>query len=332
MPPLILTTGEPAGIGPDLCILLFEYLLTQPVVLCGDIELLRQRGVILGKNVAFHHESEQPDCDKSLAVKHIPVAVTPRCGQLDVGNAAYVINMLETAAQATLKQQYAGMVTAPIHKGIICQAGGQYAHFSGHTEFLAEQTQAKLAVMVLGNQQLKVGLITTHLPLHQVSSAITAERLKQTLGIIHRDMQRYFTHGRAPKIGVCGLNPHAGESGHMGQEEITLINPTLQALRQAGLQVSDALPADTLFVPQHAKRYDIIVAMYHDQGLPVIKSQGFGQCVNMTFGLPIIRTSVDHGSALDLAGSGKAKTDSLKCAIEYAKQMAGLTVLPHVIR
>ncbi len=335
MRPLILTMGEPAGIGADLCVLLFEYLLTQPIVLCGDIDLLRQRAARLGKATNFHKEQDLHSTGRlsdsrqsnnrppnSLPVRHIPLSVAARCGQLEQANAAYVIKMLRTAAQATQNGEYSGIVTAPIHKGIICQAGGRYAHFSGHTEFFAEQTGTAWPVMVLANQQLKVGLVTTHLPLQAVSTAITAARLSEVLRIIHHDMQRYFTAGRAPKIGVCGLNPHAGESGYIGREEVTVINPVLKRLRAEGLAVSDALPADTLFVPAHAGAYDIIVAMYHDQGLPVIKSQGFGECVNITFGLPIIRTSVDHGTALDLAGTGRANPNSLRCAIEYAKQMA----------
>ncbi|PID54622.1 MAG: 4-hydroxythreonine-4-phosphate dehydrogenase PdxA [Gammaproteobacteria bacterium] len=213
------------------------------------------------------------------------------------------------------------MVTAPIHKGIICQTG---THFSGHTEFFAERTGAVLPVMVLATEALKVGLVTTHLPLKDVAKTLSKKLLRDILTIIDRDMRRYFSRGKAPKIGVCGLNPHAGEGGHLGDEEIQLINPVLKALREQGMQVSDALPADTLFVPHHASQYDIIVAMYHDQGLPVIKSQGFGACVNMTFGLPIIRTSVDHGTALDLAGTDRADPSSLCCAVEMAKQMAGL--------
>lgn len=326
MKKFILTIGEPAGIGADLCVQLFDYLLTQPIVLCGDIDLLRQRANILGKNVAFHHEYLSSNTDspspKSIPVRHIQLSVPAECGVLNKANSAYVIEVLKTATLATHNGEYAGIITAPIHKGIICEAGGKYAHFSGHTEFLAEQTGAKLPVMVLGNQQLKVGLVTTHLPLKDISSAITDELLTDILTIIDHDMKRYFTDGRRPKIGVCGLNPHAGESGHIGREEVEIINPTLQRLRAEGLDVSDALPADTLFVPDHASAYDIIVSMYHDQGLPVIKSQGFGECVNLTFGLPIIRTSVDHGTALDLAGTGKANPSSLQCAIEYAKQMA----------
>ncbi len=333
MTKFILTIGEPAGIGADLCVQLFDYLLTQPIVLCGDIDLLRQRAKQLGKTVHFHHEHTVSNqaigisntdslVPNSIAVRHVSLSVPAECGVLNKANSAYVIEMLKTATQATHRGEYAGVITAPIHKGIICEAGGEYANFSGHTEFLAEQTGAKLPVMVLGNQQLKVGLVTTHLPLKDISSAITDKLLTDILTIIDSDMKRYFTDGRRPKIGVCGLNPHAGESGHIGREEVEVINPTLQRLREEGLDVSDALPADTLFVPHHANAYDIIVSMYHDQGLPVIKSQGFGECVNLTFGLPIIRTSVDHGTALDLAGTGKADPNSLRCAIEYAKQMA----------
>lgn len=327
MKPLIITTGEPSGIGPDICIQLADYLAQAPVVLCGDIELLRLRTQLHQKNIHFYHygkEDKQSE-DKllsdipSLAVHHTPCFAPVELGKLAVKNAQYVLNTLTIAAQNTLNGTYSGIVTAPIHKGVICETG---THFSGHTEFFAEITDAKLPVMVLGNQNLKVGLVTTHLPLKDISKAITRELLIDILTIVDHDMRKYFTQGKTPRIGVCGLNPHAGESGHMGREEIEVINPTLNYLRKQGLNVSPALPADTIFVPHNANQYDIIVAMYHDQGLPVIKSQGFGECVNMTFGLPIIRTSVDHGTALDLAGTGKADPNSLKCAVEYAITMS----------
>lgn len=332
--PLILTTGEPSGIGPDICIMLADYLAQQPVVLCGDIELLRVRAKQHGKAVHFYlantHLDDQSshyladnldiiDTDRPvLAVHHTPCASAVVCGELNVSNAAYVLQTLTIAVEGVQSGQYSGIVTAPVHKGIICEAG---MSFSGHTEFFAEKTHMDLPVMVLGTADLKVGLMTTHIPLSAVSSAITAQRLSDILTIIDTDMRRYFTQGKAPKIGVCGLNPHAGESGHMGREEVELIDPTLNQLRANGMRVSAALPADTLLVPQHAKQYDIIVAMYHDQGLPVIKAQGFGTCVNMTFGLPMIRTSVDHGTALDLAGTANADPNSLKCAVEMARQM-----------
>ncbi len=314
--PLILTTGEPAGIGPDLCIQLAEELISQPVVLCADIGLLQERAKQHHKNIAFHHENTLTDNPNSLPVRHIPLRMTVQTGQLSVANAEYVLEMLGVAAKETLAGHYSGIVTAPIHKGIICDSG---VHFSGHTEFFAERTQAQLPVMVLATETLRVGLITTHLPLAKVPAAITEKRLTETLTIIHNDLRNYL--GRVPRVGICGLNPHAGEGGHMGKEEITVINPTLEKLRQQGLNLSEALPADTIFVPHHAKQFDIIVAMYHDQGLSVIKSQGFGHCVNLTLGLPIIRTSVDHGTALDLAGTDKASPSSLKYAIDIAKRM-----------
>lgn len=321
--PLILTTGEPAGIGPDICVQLADYLAEQPVVLCGDIEVLRQRAEQHGQDIVFYHAMQaQPKTDKPcLAVRHTPCFAEVHVGKLNVNNAQYVLDTLTIAAEGALSGQYAGIVTAPIHKGIICETG---IVFSGHTEFFAENTHANLPVMVLGTmgeKALKVALVTTHLPLKDVSNAITPERLREILSIVDTDMRRYFTGGKAPRIGVCGLNPHAGEDGHMGREEIEVINPTLNALREAGMQVSTALPADTLFVPHHAAHYDIIVAMYHDQGLPVVKAQGFGACVNVTFGLPIVRTSVDHGTALDLAGTSQADPNSLRCAVEMAKQM-----------
>ncbi|PID63028.1 MAG: 4-hydroxythreonine-4-phosphate dehydrogenase PdxA [Gammaproteobacteria bacterium] len=324
MNPLIVTTGEPAGIGPDICVQLAAYLAEQPVVLCGDIDLLRQRAQLHGKDIAFYHalQPRPQTVAPAIAVRHTPCFSRVKAGQLDVNNSPYVLDMLEIAAKDTLAGQYAGIVTAPVHKGILCEAG---EHFSGHTEFFAEKTGAALPVMVLGTATLKVGLVTTHLPLKDVPAAVTSTRLRDILTIIDADMRRYFTEGRPPRIGVCGLNPHAGEDGHLGCEEIEVINPTLDALRAEGVDVSSALPADTLLVPQHAAAYDIIVAMYHDQGLPVVKAQGFGACVNMTFGLPIIRTSVDHGTALNLAGTAQADAGSLQCAIEMALQMASCT-------
>lgn len=321
--PLLLTTGEPAGIGPDICIQLAEYLSKQPVVLCGDIDMLKQRAELHDSEVIFYHALQTPpNTDKPcLAVRHTPCFADVSTGELNANNARYVLDMLTIAAEGSQNGQYAGIVTAPIHKGIICQTG---IAFSGHTEFFAEKTQTELPVMVLGTvgeKSLKVGLVTTHLPLKDVPQALSKQLLEKTLKIIDSDMRRYFTKDNAPRIGVCGLNPHAGESGHMGREEIEVINPVLDNLRAAGMNVSEALPADTLFVPQQAAEYDIIVAMYHDQGLPVIKSQGFGSCVNMTFGLPIVRTSVDHGTALDLAGTQQADPNSLRCAVEMAKQM-----------
>lgn len=316
--PFILTTGEPAGIGPDLCVQLADYLMQQPIVLCGDIHLLRQRAKHHNQDIHFHHHNKAPESTQSLAVHHIPLGDLVECGKLNINNASYVLETLATAAQQTLNQQYAGIITAPIHKGIICQSG---IKFTGHTEFFAEQTKANCPVMVLATKQLKVGLVTTHLPLTDVASNITSQRLKRVINIINKDMKRYFTNHRPPRIGVCGLNPHAGENGHLGKEELMIINPTLDALRHSGIQVSEAQPADTLFVAEHARHYDIIVAMYHDQGLPVIKAQGFGECVNITFGLPVIRTSVDHGTALNLAGTQNANPNSLRHAIELAKNM-----------
>ncbi len=318
---LILTTGEPSGIGPDLCIQLAEYLANEPIVLCGDIDMLRQRAEMHGKTIAFYHAlQERPKTvAPRIAVRHTPCFAKVKPGKLTVNNAPYVIDMLSLAIDDTLKGQYAGIVTAPVHKGIICDAG---AHFSGHTEFLAEKTQAPLPVMVLGTEHMKVGLVTTHLALKDIPDAITEKLITDILTIVDADMRKYFTNGKKPSIGVCGLNPHAGESGHLGREEIEIINPTLDKLRERGLDVSSALPADTLFVPRFAEQYDIIVAMYHDQGLPVIKAQGFGACVNMTFGLPMVRTSVDHGTAVDLAGTDQADPSSLRCAVEMAKQMA----------
>ncbi|MPV85181.1 4-hydroxythreonine-4-phosphate dehydrogenase PdxA [Ostreibacterium oceani] len=324
-PAFILTTGEPAGIGPDLCVQLALELANDNIVLCGDIDLLRERAVALGVDVEFclFDDSQQRrkvsnKTNQAIAVKHIALATPVVPGQLDCRNAHYVLAMLTEAVTGCQRGDYAGIITAPIHKGIICDAG---VAFSGHTEFFAEKLQVPCPVMLLASANLKVALVTTHLPLRDVASAITPARLRQTLKIIAEDGQRYLTNGRALSIGVCGLNPHAGESGHLGNEEITVINPVLASLRASGVNVSDAMPADTIFAPHHVSQFDVIVAMYHDQGLAVIKSHDFGGCVNITLGLPIIRTSVDHGTALDLAGAGKANPNSLRCAIAMAKQM-----------
>lgn len=324
--PLILTTGEPAGVGPDLCIQLASELSQMPVVLCGDIDLLRQRAQQLGVNVVFYHDYEMHSQQApALAVRHTSLIAPATPGVLNVANAAYVLSTLDIALKGTLSGRYAGIVTAPVHKGIICQSGRV---FRGHTEFFAEHTNSKQPVMVLATEALKVALVTTHLPLVSVPAAVTTEKLTAVLTIIERDMRRYFTSERAPKIAVCGLNPHAGESGHLGREECDIINPTLRKLRASGFDVTEALPADTLFIQQKADAFDIIVAMYHDQGLPVIKAKGFSKCVNLTFGLPFIRTSVDHGTALDLAGSDRANSGSLRCALALARSMISCKVPP----
>ncbi len=253
-----------------------------------------------------------------LKVLHVPTARPVRAGVLDPGNAAYVIEMLDRACDGCMNGEFAAMVTAPVQKSVIMDAG---IPFTGHTEYLAARTRAALPVMLLVTGALRVALVTTHLPLAEVPRSITRERLRATLGVVHADLGRHFGFG-APRIAVLGLNPHAGESGHLGREEIEVIAPVIDQLRAEGLDLKGPLPADTAFTPRLLGDTDVVVAMYHDQGLPVIKYAGFGNAVNMTLGLPILRTSVDHGTALSLARSGGADAGSLRAALALAIQLS----------
>jgi len=323
MRPLLLTSGEPAGIGPDLClqIALREAEGTQPWVVLADRELLAQRAALLGLHVRLIDwlpGSEAAATGAGLNVWHVPLRAPVTAGKLDPANSAYVVEMLTRAGQACLDGLAAGMVTAPVQKSVINDAG---LPFSGHTEFLQELCGVPKVVMMLACPGLRVALATTHLPLRAVPDAITPDTLRQVVRILHHDLQRHFGLA-APRILVCGLNPHAGESGHLGDEELRVINPTLAELREEGICLSDALPADTLFTDANLAQADAVLAMYHDQGLPVLKARGFGEAVNVTLGLPIIRTSVDHGTALALAGTGRAEEGSLLAALRLAADMA----------
>lgn len=318
-----LTPGEPAGIGPDLCLLLARTAQPHSLVAIASRELLSERAIQLGLHIellaaAPGNWPSQPAPAGSLYVWDTPLQAKARPGQLDSSNAAYVLQTLTRAGQGCLDGDFAGMITAPVHKGVINEAG---IAFSGHTEFLAELTHTEQVVMMLATRGLRVALVTTHLPLKDVAAAITAERLARVARILHADLVQKFGIAR-PRILVCGLNPHAGEGGHLGREEIEVIEPTLELLRGEGLNLIGPLPADTLFTPKHLDHCDAVLAMYHDQGLPVLKYKGFGAAVNVTLGLPIIRTSVDHGTALDLAGSGQIDSGSLQVALETAYQMA----------
>jgi 4-hydroxythreonine-4-phosphate dehydrogenase len=253
-----------------------------------------------------------------LSVLSVEGLASDQAGTLDRNNSMYVLKTLEIAARGCLDGTFDGMVTGPVHKGVINDAG---IPFSGHTEFLQEMCQVERVVMMLATESLRVALVTTHLPLKEVAAAITPERLIQVTRILNHDL-RYFFGIEQPRILVAGLNPHAGEGGHLGREEIEVIEPTLNALRQEGIQLTGPLPADTLFTSHWLESADAVLAMYHDQGLPVLKYQGFGRAVNITLGLPIVRTSVDHGTALDLAGTGTADVGSLRVAISVATQMA----------
>jgi 4-hydroxythreonine-4-phosphate dehydrogenase len=323
LPRFALTPGEPAGIGPDLCLLLAQHSQPYPLIAIASCDLLNERAAQLG--VAVRALAVTPDAwpdapapAGTLYVWDTPLRNPVMAGQLDTANAAYVLETLTRAGEGCLNGDFAGMITAPVHKGVINEAG---IAFSGHTEFLADLTHTQQVVMMLATRGLRVALVTTHLPLKDVAAAITAERLERVTRILHADLVHKFGIA-APRILVCGLNPHAGEGGHLGREEIEVIEPTLERLRADGLNLIGPLPADTLFTPKHLEHCDAVLAMYHDQGLPVLKYKGFGAAVNVTLGLPIIRTSVDHGTALDLAGSGKIDSGSLQVALETAYQMA----------
>ncbi|MDG9885589.1 4-hydroxythreonine-4-phosphate dehydrogenase PdxA [Pseudomonas sp. GD04058] len=318
-----LTPGEPAGIGPDLCLLLASQAQPHPLIAITSRDLLAERATQLGVAVDLLPVSPDafPDAPAkagSLYVWDTPLARPAVAGKLDKANAAFVLETLTRAGQGCLDRHFAGMITAPVHKGVINESG---IPFSGHTEFLAELTHTAQVVMMLATRGLRVALVTTHLPLRDVADAITVERLERVTRILHADLQQKFGIAQ-PRILVCGLNPHAGEGGHLGREEIDIIEPTLERLRLEGMDLRGPLPADTLFTPKYLEHCDAVLAMYHDQGLPVLKFKGFGAALNVTLGLPIIRTSVDHGTALDLAGTGKVDTGSLQVALETAYQMA----------
>ena len=315
--PLAITAGEPSGIGPDLCLQLAGH--AHPLVVIADKSMLQQRAAQLGLNVSLHdYSTTTPHVAGKLSVLHVPVAQPVSAGKLDRQNAAYVLKTLDRALEGCVSGEFAGMVTAPVHKGIINDSG---IPFTGHTEYLAEQTNTPLVVMMLAGGGMRVALATTHLPLREVADAITQSLLEDILRILHRDLQKRFGLSH-PRILVAGLNPHAGESGHLGREELDVMIPVLDRLRAEGMNVSEPLPADTLFAAHRLRECDAVLAMYHDQGLPVLKHASFGEGVNVTLGLPIIRTSVDHGTALDLAGTGRADVGSLIQAIALATTMA----------
>jgi 4-hydroxythreonine-4-phosphate dehydrogenase len=317
---IALTLGEPAGIGVDLCIQLAQLDLPCQLVAIGSPELLMERAKQLGYPLQLYDfNADFPltaQADGQLTVLPVALAEPAQCGQLNVANSAYVLETLRIATQGCLDGTFSAMVTAPVHKGIINDAGFS---FSGHTEFIAEITGGH-PVMMLATEGLRVALVTTHLPLSEVSKAITAPVLEKVLRVLEHDLRTRF-HIAKPNILVCGLNPHAGENGHLGREEIEVINPVLDMLRQQGFHLQGALPADSLFTHKYLESADAVLAMYHDQGLPVLKHKGFGRAVNITLGLPIIRTSVDHGTALDLAGTGKADLGSLQYALQCALMM-----------
>jgi 4-hydroxythreonine-4-phosphate dehydrogenase len=326
VPRIVITSGEPAGIGPDACVALAQSAWAADIVVAADAELLSATADALGLPLALerYDSSQAPAAHRvgTLKVMHIPTTRAVIAGQPDARNAAYVIAMLDRACDGCMNGEFAAMVTAPVQKSTLMDAG--YA-FSGHTEYLAMRTRAAMPVMLLVSGDLRVALVTTHLPLADVPRAITRERLRATLRIVNMDLERNFSLAK-PRIAVLGLNPHAGESGHLGREEIDVIKPVILELQAEGLNIQGPVPADTAFTPRFLQGADVVVAMYHDQGLPVIKHSGFGNGVNVTLGLPILRTSVDHGTALSLARSGKADAGSLRAALSLAIDIAALSV------
>lgn len=322
---LLITPGEPAGIGPDLLIQLAQRSCADELLAVCDPTLLAARAcqLHLPLKLIEADPAAAPQRHRRGTLRVWPVAMAARAiaGRLDPRNAAYVLQTLKQAAQTCLSGEAAALITGPVQKSVIADAGYP---FSGHTEFLAELAGTRKPVMMLVAGSLRVALVTTHLPLRAVADAITADALLHAAEVLHRDLQDKFGL-RQPRILVCGLNPHAGESGHLGREEIEIIEPVLKRLRQRGRRFMGPLPADTLFTAQHLQQADAVLAMYHDQGLPVLKHAGFGEAVNITLGLPFIRTSVDHGTALDLAGRGGAKPGSLDAAIKLAAALAART-------
>ena len=304
--PIVVTSGEPAGIGPELCLQLAARSWLVPLVVLGDRDLLASRAHRLGLDIG------------ALEILHMPLAASAIAGQPDVANARYVLQLLDRALAGCIAGEFSAMVTAPVHKGIINDAG---IAFTGHTEYLAEHTGTPRVVMMLAGAGLRVALATTHLAIKDVPEAITQVSLESTLRILHHDLQRKFGIAQ-PRILVAGLNPHAGEGGHMGREEIDVIIPVLNRLRKEGMQLVGPLPADTLFTKNVFAGSDAQLAMYHDPGLAVLKYAAFDEGINVTLGLPVIRTSVDHGTAFDLAGTGKASANSLFAAVDVAIDMA----------
>jgi len=320
-PPIALTSGESAGIGPDLCLAIAQGTRDYPLVCLGDLPLLRARAHQLGlacRLLEYRRGQPPATAAAELTVLHQPLAVAAIPGRLEPRNAPAVLQLIDRAVDGCLSGEFAALVTAPVQKSVINDAG---MPFTGHTEYIAARCGTALPVMLLAAGRLRVALATTHLPLRAVAAAITPELLRAVIGVLERDLRRLYGIER-PCIGVCGLNPHAGEGGHLGSEEQRVIEPVLAALRTQGVDARGPFPADTLFVPRNLAPYDAVLAMYHDQGLPVLKHAGFGNAVNVTLGLPIIRTSVDHGTAIDLAGTGRADAGSLRAAIELAAQFA----------
>ena len=325
-PILAITAGEPAGIGPDLCVQIAQQAWDYQILVICDKQMLIDRAQQLGLPLIvsdFDEQAEaQPHKPGHLWVKQVALAQVSMAGELNTANGPYVLKTLDIATQGCLDNHWHAKVTAPLHKGVINDSADvKTGSFTGHTEYLRDYCKKEEVVMMLATEDLRVALVTTHLPLREVADAITPDRISRVARILDADLKQFFGIEN-PRILVAGLNPHAGEGGHLGMEEINIIEPTLKALNNEGLNLIGPLPADTLYTPKHLEHADASLAMYHDQGLPVLKFHGFGRAANITLGLPIIRTSVDHGTALDLAGTGTADSGSLETALKVAAQMA----------
>ncbi|MCX2588099.1 4-hydroxythreonine-4-phosphate dehydrogenase PdxA [Proteus sp. G2672] len=319
--PLVITPGEPAGVGPDLIISLAQMSWDLPWVVCADPQLLKTRAELLNLPLSLveYDPATPPQTHTPSQICVLPITLHTNVipSTLDARNGLYVVETLARACDGCLNGEFAALVTGPVHKGIINDAG---VHFTGHTEFFADRSHCERVVMMLATDTLRVALATTHLPLRDVADAITGELLHEIITILNHNLKTKFGIAE-PQIYVCGLNPHAGESGHMGREEIDIIEPALAQLRQQGVHLHGPYPADTLFQPKYLTHADAVLAMYHDQGLPVLKYEGFGRAVNITLGLPFIRTSVDHGTALELAGTKSADAGSFCTALNLAINM-----------
>ena len=317
-PHIVISSGEPSGIGLDLCVLLSTKKFPAFISVVGDKNALADRAAQLNKSITFYENTSiEHKGDHSLSIHHIPACENIQTGLLNPKNNQYVIDVLNFALDGCLNKSFDALVTAPIHKSIINES----QPFTGHTEYIANYTDTKNEVMMLTSKTMKVALVTTHVPLSQVSRLITSEKLEQTLRTIHRDLIHRFKIN-SPKIFVAGLNPHAGENGILGLEEINILTPVINKLKLEGMLIEGPLPADTLFTEKYIQKADCFLAMYHDQGLAVFKHANFGLGVNVTLGLPIIRTSVDHGTAIDLAGLGNIDPNSFYSAIDLAIDLA----------
>lgn len=318
---IIISSGEPAGIGPDLCVQLSQFAHPCEIIVLADPELLKQRAKQLKLELDIHPcTAERSDLTHQkghLNVLPINLVEPAVSGRLNVKNSRYVLDMIRLATEQCVAGNFDAMVTAPVHKGVIYESG---LNFTGHTEYIAAITGG-YPVMMLTASGLRVALATTHLPLTKISAAITRESLQQVILILYQSLQKYFNI-KKPTIMVCGLNPHAGEHGYLGREEIEVIEPVILHLQTQGMDLHGPLPADTVYTTKYLEQADAVLAMYHDQGLPVLKHMSFGKAANVTLGLPIIRTSVDHGTALDLAGTGRIDNGSLQYAIQTALEMA----------